>query len=315
MHEVEWGMPVVIYLYFGGLSAGVFILSAFLAYLRDPKLHQLAAFGAYFAPFPLFIGLFLLLIDLDRPLYFWKLFVTIQWTSPMSIGSWLLMFFSIIASLYAILWLPEKYSTLKLGKLKLSIPKNRLKIRGILGAIGLPTGVAVGIYTGVLLGAIPARPFWNTPMVAMLFLVSAISTATAVMLFASNWMSKNKSKEDFHHERKLLYSADVILIILEMFIIVPYILHNSISTASQSASLDLILGGEYTNIFWYGFVLVGLVIPLILETIDLIPEIARKQKSSHIKFFGYLSAVLVLVGGFLLRYIFIYAGQASSFGA
>jgi len=314
LHEIEWGIPVVIYLYFGGLSAGTFVLSAFLSYLRDERLNKLAAAGAIFSPIPLYIGLFLLLIDLASPLRFWRLFTTFQWTSPMSVGSWLLMIFSIITTVHALMWLPEKFTKIKLGKKTFSLPKNREKIRGILGAIGFPMGMGVGIYTGVLLGAVPARPFWNTPMVAMLFLVSALSTSIAVLLLVSTWNANKTPKEAFHRERKLLFSADVILILFEIFILIPYILHNTLSTASQAASLQMILGGEFSNIFWYGFVLAGLIIPLILETIDLIPEIARRQKPSSIKIMGYLSAVLVLVGGFLLRYIFVYAGQSTSFG-
>jgi hypothetical protein len=34
--------------------------------------------------------------------------------------------------------------------------------------IGLPISVGVGIYTGVLLGAVQSRPFWNTNLVAQL---------------------------------------------------------------------------------------------------------------------------------------------------
>jgi formate-dependent nitrite reductase membrane component NrfD len=311
---IEWGIPVVIYLYFGGLSAGTFVLSAFLSYLRDDKFERLAAAGAIFSPIPLYIGLFMLLIDLERPLAFWRLFATIQWTSPMSIGSWLLMVFSLISTLHALLWLPRRFSTIKLKNLTLSLPRNRERLRGILGAVGFPVGLGVGIYTGVLLGAVPARPFWNTPMVAMLFLISALSTATAVLLLVSTWNSRKQTAENFHRERKLLYSTDVVLILFEIFLVIPYILHNSLSTASQATSLQLILGGEFSPLFWFGFVGAGLLVPLVLETLDLTPDIARRQKPHHIKILGYLSASLVLVGGFMLRYVFVFAGQASHFG-
>ncbi len=314
MHDIEWGIPVVFYLYFGGLSAGLFVISGLLAYIRDDKLKKLAAAGALLSPVPLYIGLIMLMFDLERPLQAWRLFVTIEWTSPMSVGSWLLLIFSVITTLHALAWLPEKYSSIRIRKRKFSLPTNRAAIRGIIGAVGFPVGLAVGIYTGVLLGAVPARPFWNTPMVAMLFLVSALSTATAVMLLVSTWNARKGGGELFHRERKILYSVDVVLILFEIFLVIPYILHNSLSTASQSASLDLILGGEFSGLFWYGFVAVGLLIPLVMETIDLIPEISRRQKTSHSLFLGYLSAVMVLAGGFLLRYIFVYAGQASGFG-
>jgi polysulfide reductase chain C len=307
---IEWGMPVVIDLFMGGLSAGLFVLSAFLAYLRNEKYNRLAAAGAYISPFPLYIALCMLLIDLEQPFDFWRLYTTIQWTSPMSIGSWLLLAFSIITTLNALMWLPDRYTKFVI----IPLPQNREKIRGILGAIGFPIAIGVGIYTGVLLGAVPARPFWNTPMVAMLFLTNALSTGAAVLILVSTWDSKRKTVEDFHSERKILYSADVILLLFAVFLVIPYILHNSLSTASQADSLKMILGGEFTGLFWIGFVVVGLLVPLLMETLDLIPEIARSRKPYHIKTFGYVSAILVLVGGFILRYVFVYAGQLTHFG-
>ena len=104
------------------------------------------------------------------------------------------------------------------------------------------------------------------------------------------------------------------MILFEILLIIPYILHNTLSTASQAKSLELILTGSFSALFWYGFIGIGLIVPLILETIDLIPEISRRGKATHSRALGYISAVLVLVGGFLLRYIFVYAGQASGFG-
>ena len=37
-------------------------------------------------------------------------------------------------------------------------------------------GIGLGIYTGILLGAFPSRPFWNSSLLGPLFLVSGLST-------------------------------------------------------------------------------------------------------------------------------------------
>jgi formate-dependent nitrite reductase membrane component NrfD len=55
-------------------------------------------------------------------------------------------------------------------------------LRGWTGLVGIAVALLVGIYTGVLLGALVARPFWNNPMLPMLFLVSALKTGTASVL-------------------------------------------------------------------------------------------------------------------------------------
>ena len=78
-------------------------------------------------------------------------------------------------------------------------------------------------------------------------------------------------------------------------------------------SLNLIMGGPFTLSFWVGVVLLGLLIPLAIEGFELFPVIWQEQAVKYSRLWGGLSAALVLLGGFLLRYVFVYAGQVSHF--
>ncbi|MCP5049221.1 MAG: polysulfide reductase NrfD, partial [bacterium] len=82
-----WGLLIVVYLYVGGLSAGLFLLSSVLTFVRNERLRPLARTAALIAPWPVILGATLLIFDLGQPLRFWRLFSTIEWASPMSIGS------------------------------------------------------------------------------------------------------------------------------------------------------------------------------------------------------------------------------------
>jgi formate-dependent nitrite reductase membrane component NrfD len=314
--EYRWDYLVVIYLYFGGLSAGLFVFSALLTFLRDDRFDSLRRFAGLAAPIPVSIGSIVLIFDLGNPLRFWRLFSTVQFSSPMSIGSWLLIAFTGVTVLHMLLLLfPDRPDALKFGGLRLPLPgpAKRDTLRRFFAAVGIPMALGVGIYTGVLLGAIPARPFWNTPLVAMLFLFSALSTAAALMMIYANWRPQGGT-ESLTAQRHLLYGVDVGIILLEILLLIPYILHNALSTASQAASLDLILGGAYTQLFWVGFVGIGLLIPLVLEVGDLLPAILGRTTTRHNRMLGYLSGIMVLVGGFILRWVFVFAGQDSTFG-
>lgn len=303
MNTHEWGFLIVLYLFFGGLSAGVMVLSGLATYIGGQERYtRLAKYGAYVAPFPVLIGTALLVFDLGRPQVFWKLFIAFEPESPMWVGSWLLAAFLAVSLPYFNLFLPESKRIWK--------PSNVAYWKSLLAAIGLPLGVGVGIYTGVLLGAVPARPFWNTPMVALLFLFSALSTATAFLVLVMKRFAKEEESEE---ERRLLLSADLIFILLELLIIAPYIVHGKLSVLSARESLQLILGGPYTALFWIGVVFLGLLIPLTLEAIELAPR-PNRNKVLHVPGFVEIAAgLLVLAGGFLLRYIFVYAGQISRF--
>jgi protein NrfD len=46
-------------------------------------------------------------------------------------------------------------------------------------------GVALGIYTGILLNTMVARPLWNSAILGPLFLVSGLSAGAAVMHIAA----------------------------------------------------------------------------------------------------------------------------------
>src|SRR6266700_2742257 len=161
MKKIEWGYLIVSYLFLGGLSAGLYFVSALASLLQkngeDMAYKRIAKIGALLAPWPVMLGCFLLIFDLGRWYRFWKLFVHIEWTSPMSLGSWLLVAFSVVAVVYCNSWLTAEQRTWifsripkRLGFLQL-LNRDLSGKQRVLALIGLPISVGVGIYTGVLL--------------------------------------------------------------------------------------------------------------------------------------------------------------------
>lgn len=309
MTHPEWGLLIVVYLFLGGLSAGALVLSS-LAQLLAPtgRGGAIARLGAFAAPFPVLLGTALLVLDLGRPFHFWKLFTAVEPESPMWIGSWLLGLFSLVSLPYAALFAPPPLAARLARPWAALVAGREERLRTALAVAGLPLGVGVGIYTGVLLGAVPARPFWNTPMVAQLFLFSALSTASALLMVLLS--CTDRSTDD---ERQWLLRADVLFILLELGMVVPYVVHAQLSARSAQRSLDLILGGPFTALFWIGVVLLGLLVPLAFESLDLLPALRRRVAHGLRRRLEVAAGLLVLSGGFLLRYVFVYAGQRSSF--
>jgi len=300
-HVIEWGQLVVFYLFLAGMSAGTFVSSVFAAYADPERYKNIVRMGSYLSPIPVSIGCALLLLDLGRPFHFYNLYLTVQWTSPMSIGSWLLAIFIMIASIRAYTFFPESWKIVKLPFEK--------KIQTATGLIGLPIALGVGIYTGILLGAIPARPFWNTPLFAELFLFSALSTGVATLLLICSLNPMRSPTNIKGHEHKFLLSFDIVLISIEIFIIIPIILHSQLSTLSIRESIHVILGGPYTLLFWVGTVLFGLLIPLAIELFELYPVFRKKMHRDWSPVLGVVSSVLIITGGFLLRYVVTFGGQ------
>lgn len=316
MKTMEWGFLIVNYLFLGGVSAGLFFVSAlatFLYKIEEPSPYtRIARLGAFLAPWPVMIGCGLLIFDLGRWYRFYKLFLHLRLVSPMSIGTWLLVLFNLISLVNAYAWLTESQRNAQfarlpqklafLGRFNFDIDHWRRK----LALAGLPVSVGVGIYTGVLLGAVQSRPFWNTNLVAQLFLFSALSTGCATLILSL------ARREHSAEELKLLYGLDICFMVLEFFIVLPYLIHGELSVQAVQDSLKLILGGPFTILFWIFFLGLGLLAPLVSELLELVPVMVSNREFHYRRSVTAGTAVLILGGGFLLRYIFVFAGQVSA---
>lgn len=264
----------------------------------------------------------------------------------MSIGSWLLMVFIVVSLLSAYGWISTEQREAFFAKVPRRLGFLRFLNRDVSGwrrplaIAGLPISVGVAIYTGVLLGAVQSRPFWNTNLVAQLFLFSALSSGCALLLIFLAATQRRMEMYDF----RLLYMLDIGFLTLEFFVVVPYLLHGELSVLAVRESLKLILGGPFTLLFWVFFLGLGLVLPWIMEVQEVLPLLAARAQLTqaigsleasgtpanptssgesavvahtaklHFSRIGAVAAAcLILMGGVLIRYIFVFAGQMSAF--
>ncbi len=317
MKTTEWGFLIVLYLFFGGLSAGLFFVSSvatLFAGNTETPYSRIARWGAMLAPWPVALGSMLLVVDLGHWYRSYLLFLHFRWTSPMSIGAWLLLFFLLVSLVHFNAWLPagdrERLFSKLPRRLRFLCAANRdlSAWQRPIAALGLPVSLGVGIYTGVLLGAVQSRPFWNTNLVAQLFLFSALSTGCAALLLLLS-LSRNPLESN---DLRMLYALDTGFLALEFFIVVPYIIHGQLSVQAVQDSLKLILGGPFTLLFWLFFLGLGLLLPLGIEVREILPAVIFKKPLHVSRWLAATTALLVLTGGFLLRYIFVFAGQQSA---
>jgi formate-dependent nitrite reductase membrane component NrfD len=92
------------------------------------------------------------------------------------------------------------------------------------------------------------------------------------------------------------------LISVELLLLALWMIGLATAGAASRGALWAVFGGPYTAAFWTLVVALGLLTPLIGEWIEL----------RHGAIPGRLPAILVLVGGFSLRWILVYAGQFTS---
>jgi protein NrfD len=298
-----WGWEVPVYLFLGGVTAGVMILSALLPMVSKAKAKdrsQWSRWMIFAAPVLISLGMGALFLDLAYKLHVFRFYTTFQITSPMSWGSWILV---AIYPATILLGLAEltKDETDRLAGAK---PLATLRLGGLLRwarglAVGrlatlrwanIVLGVALGGYTGILLGTLGARALWNSALLGPLFLVSGFSTGAAfMMLFAVN-----------HDEHRLLRRWDLAAIGLEVVLLALFIMGLVTGGGEPGQrAVALLMGGKFTAPFWALVITLGLAVPFLVELLE-----SRKGfKSTRV------APALILIGGLALRWIIVSAGQ------
>ena len=106
-----------------------------------------------------------------------------------------------------------------------------------------------------------------------------------------------------HSEKVLFARIDLTLIAAELALVALFIINLASGTEQQLLALDSIMSGPYTLVFWVLFVGVGLLIPLLLELLEIRGFVRRV---------AIVAPVLVLLGGYVLRQVMIDIGQEST---
>ncbi len=71
----------------------------------------------------------------------------------------------------------------------------------------------------------------------------------------------------------------------------------------------ILVGGDLATLFWLGFVVIGLVLPVLVELKYIIPRLVHHAEFAPPRGIEILIPVVVLIGGFMLRYVVVVAGQ------
>jgi formate-dependent nitrite reductase membrane component NrfD len=288
-----WGWQIPTYLFMGGLVAGIMIISGYFVFQGRHKNNLYACFYLPIISLCLLsLGMLALFLDLEHKWFTWRLYTTFEPSSPMSWGSWILVLIYPALLVNLLVRIP---STLQnklpwLNRFSMAINGHPFGVKAI-GVLNMVLGAMLGMYTGVLLSALGARPLWNSAMLWILFLVSGLSAAAAFV----HMITSDKT------ERELLAKADNGFLTFELLVISLFLAGLLSSTRVHIEAAHLLLNGQYAPVFWVFVVGLGIVIPLIIQLL------AVNHKVKHTP----IAPVLVILGGLILRFVIVYAGQVS----
>jgi polysulfide reductase chain C len=289
MPESAWGWLIISYLFLAGAGAGAFV-SAVASDLLAPGWSKSLAKAGSLAGGPLVaIGTACLVFDLEAG--FWEpwrqVYLGFNLTSMITWGVYILSGFIPIAILYG----AAVNEITFVGR----IAKKYIRFLEIVGTI---LAVATAGYTGVLIAVINGVPFWNTPLMPVLFTASAMSTGLAVAMIGAAII-------DLGGIQKLTNFAmgHVIFLSMEALVLGLLIFMSLTRSAEAAASAQMLISGSLSPYFWALVVVIGIVVPFLLSLVE------YYEYGELPKFMLVGAELLILIGGLSLRALVILSGQ------
>lgn len=298
-----FGLEIVCYLFLGGLGGGLYAIvgAAGLAVPRQLLEHgplalyrDLMTSAFMLADAVLVLGGLLLLADSGNYPALKYLFFGGSW-SYLSIGAWAIVLGVALGFLALLLWRTEQ-------------GVRNVRIMRLLHVALVVMGLLIALYTGLFLSDIGAVPLWNTPVLPVLFVLSALSCGLVV--FVAMIKAYGASRV-FRSYARTLVKVDMAVIVLELlcamaialaFVATPA---DGPTIAAGAYSALRMIAGEYAWVWWGAFLGFGIVATFVFDIL-----ILRTDGGSNGRLWSTVASVFcVMAGAFALRFCVIMAGD------
>ncbi len=323
--HVHWSLMIVLYPYITGLVAGAFIVSSLYHVFHIKALKPVARFSLLFALAFLICATWPLLNHLGHPERAMSMMLTPNPTSAMAGFGYIYSAYFVVLLLEILFifrpvvvalkqqasgFMKTIYGLLSIGSDNVSERALKLdhKIIAFLAAIGIPMACVLHGYVGFIFGGIKANPLWATPLMPLIFLLSACVSGIAGIILTYILLMKLAGKEvDVNCVQtlvKFLWGFFILDFVFEMLEIFS---HFYMATHHWH-TLEALYSGPLFNTFWVAQVGIFSVIPFfILMALSLI-----RFKDSILLFLAPVVSVMILIQVLLMRWNVVVGGQLMS---
>ena len=286
---VSWGLYIFTFTFFVGLSAGGLIMASGAEVFGVESLKPLARIGVLTAAACVAVAAITIIPDLGQPQRIFNLFLYPNWSSPLIWDVLIIICYFLFAVVD--LWLLAGRRPSSGGA----------RAVHALAYVGLPMAVLLHSITAWIFGLQISRPWWNTALMAPLFVTSAILSGTAlvtlVVLAAHRFDRLTVPEQTW----RTLCGLMATVLAVDLFLVgSDYVTIIWGNVPRDRAALDLILpGGSWQWLFWLEW-LVGGLVPFVLLVVP-----RFRTRLSLIA----LSSVLILVGVYAFRIELVVGGM------
>ncbi len=287
-----WGLWISFDLYCGvALAAGGFTLAG-AVYIFNLKKYRSVVRPAILTAFLGYTLVILaLLVDLGHPWYIWHIIINWNVHSPLFEVGMCVMFYTAVLALE---FSPAVFEGLSKSNLPVVRHINWHFPWRVIRAIQIPLVIAGVVLStlhqsslGSMLLMMPEtlHELWYTPILPILFLISAVAVGPAMVIFESTL-----STRVFGHKLDidvLSGLARVIPYILGLYLLLKVI------ELTAVGELGLIFTAYPQNLLWWGEIIIGVIVPIILFSMSDV----RQNRSAV-----FWTSVLIIIGLVINRF-------------
>lgn len=187
--SVSWGYYIGNFTFLVGVAAAA-VLLVIPAYVYDWKpIKEIVIFGEILAICAVIMCLCFIVVDIGNPFRFWHMLPIVGTMNfPGSILSWdfFVLFTYFFINIIVVTHLLYKHFYKKKYNKKLILP---------LVLLSIPAAIAIHTVTAFLYNALPARPYWNSALLAPRFLTTAFCSGPAVLILLFQVLRKTTKFE------------------------------------------------------------------------------------------------------------------------
>ncbi len=323
--EIQWSVLIVLYPYITGLVAGAFIASSLYHVFGKKEIKPVARFALLTALAFLLVATMPLLAHLGHPERGIEIMFTPHLTSAMSGFGYIYSFYLIVVGLEIWLsfredivkaalnskgWKELLYSTLALFSYDISEKAlhEDEKLAKKLAIIGIPSAAFLHGYVGFIFGGIKANPWWSTPLMPIIFLMSAIVSGIALLILLYIAAMKIRKHAIDHKCLHSLAHYLWVFLILDVALELLEIVSMKYESLEELEIINTLLSEKIAFTFYGVQLTLGIFVPFVLLLLAGIMEKRETLKMIMIS----ISSVLVVIGVFAMRWNVVIGGQEIS---
>ena len=248
-NTISWGMYIISFMFLVGISAGGLIVAAGAELIGSERFRSLTRLAVLLSGAAILAAAISIVPDLGRPQMVWRMIRQPHWTSP-------LIWDVIIITVYLTIAAIDLYI--------LTRPNPKPGAMRTMAFIALPAAVLVHSITAWIFGLLVARPFWNTALLAPMFISSALVSGLGLLIVTAYVVDRTTEWEPDRGVFEDLGKLMVWFIAVDGFLLFAEILTTYASRIPDHLKqLNVLLVGRLAPVFW-AEVLIGVVVPFVI---------------------------------------------------